>query len=66
MDEDIQRLHWSVYICITLVLLATLIDAQHDLYRWMHPVRVHKVYQPPVDQTKWDYSWKSSIVEIKE
>jgi hypothetical protein len=41
-------------------------DAQQDLYRWMHPPRVHKTYQPPVDQTRWDYSFKSSIVEIKE
>jgi hypothetical protein len=63
MDKPI---HWSVYICITLVLLATYIDAQQDLYRWMHPVRVHKVYQPPVDMNKWDYTFKSSIVEIKE
>jgi hypothetical protein len=64
--DDIKYLHWSVYLCITIFLIATYIDAQQELYRWMHPVRVHKVYQPPVDQTKWDYSWKSSIVEIKE
>jgi len=66
MDEDIRHLHWSAYICITLVLLATLIDVQQDLYRWMHPPRVHKTYQPPVDMDRWDHTFKSSIVEIKE
>jgi len=66
MDEDIRHLHWSAYICITLVLLAMYMDAQQELYRWTHPPRVHKTYQPPVDMDRWDHTFKSSIVEIKE
>jgi hypothetical protein len=66
--DDIKPLKWSAYICILILLLATYIDAERELYRWSHPpkTRVHKTYQPPVDQTKWDYSWKSSITPIPE
>jgi hypothetical protein len=64
--DDIRPLRWSAYVIILLVLIATYIDAERELYRWSHPPRIHKTYQPPVDANKWDYSWKSSIEEIKE
>jgi hypothetical protein len=58
-------IRWPVYIVLSLWLLATYIDAQQALYRWAHPPRVHKTYQPPVDMNRWDDTFKSSIEEIK-
>ena len=66
-DEDIKPLRWSVYLCLTLFLLATYIDAQQELVRWSHPPRVHKTYQPPAqDMDKWDDTFKSSITPIQD
>jgi len=63
--DDIKPLKWSAYICILILLLATYIDAERELYRWSHPPRVHKTYQPPVDMDKWDHTFKSKIVPIE-